>query len=30
MPMSGNRQPRGPPPAGARDRRPGSGPGPKR
>jgi hypothetical protein len=30
MHIPGNRQPRGPPPAGARERRPGSGPGPKR
>ncbi|KAJ5369607.1 hypothetical protein N7509_014219, partial [Penicillium cosmopolitanum] len=30
IPMPGNRQPRGPPPAGVRERRPGSGPGPKR
>lgn len=30
MTMSGIRHPRGPPPAGARERRPGNGPGPKR
>ncbi|KAJ5995821.1 hypothetical protein N7481_002798 [Penicillium waksmanii] len=30
MPMPGNRQPRGQPLVGARERRPGSGPGPKR